>query len=101
MKTIKAFLIWILSFFPAKTGPKSIIHEFRGPKEKPPEIGKTPLVPMEGNDWNPMLKYPRNETCYCGSRKKYKKCCFGTEALAIPKEVAIAAAPLIAKLRKK
>lgn len=30
---------------------------------------------LEGNVWNPLLKYPRNSPCYCGSGRKAKKCC--------------------------
>lgn len=27
---------------------------------------------------NPLLKYPRNINCFCGSGKKFKVCCFKT-----------------------
>ncbi len=30
--------------------------------------------PKEGYVHNPLLKYPRNSTCFCGSEKKFKKC---------------------------
>ncbi len=30
---------------------------------------------MDGYAWNPLAKYPRNEDCFCKSRKKFKKCC--------------------------
>lgn len=29
--------------------------------------------------FNPYLKYPRNESCYCGSGLKFKKCCLPNE----------------------
>lgn len=29
--------------------------------------------------FNPFLKYPRNESCYCGSGIKFKKCCLPNE----------------------
>lgn len=53
-----------------------------------------------GFSWNPYLKYPRNKECYCGSGKKFKKCCLETEALAIPKKAAEIAKPLIDRVRK-
>ena len=28
-----------------------------------------------GYVWNPLLKYPRNSDCFCGSHLKFKKCC--------------------------
>jgi len=39
----------------------------------PPE--KRRWKPLEGRDWNPLLNYPRNNPCFCGSGKKFKKCC--------------------------
>lgn len=24
---------------------------------------------------NPLLKFPRNQDCFCGSEKKFKRCC--------------------------
>lgn len=39
---------------------------------------------LDGNKWNPLLKYPRNEPCYCGSNKKFKKCCLENTSLVIP-----------------
>jgi hypothetical protein len=29
----------------------------------------------KGFQWNPILRYPRNALCWCGSGKKSKKCC--------------------------
>jgi hypothetical protein len=29
---------------------------------------------------NPLLKYPRNEACWCGSGEKAKKCCIPKQA---------------------
>lgn len=28
--------------------------------------------------WNPLLKYPENIACWCGSKKKAKVCCLPT-----------------------
>ena len=58
------------------------------------------LMLESGASWNPYLKYPRNKECYCGSGKKFKKCCLETEALAIPKKAAEIAKPLIDRVRK-
>ncbi len=33
--------------------------------------------PTEGNAWNPLRAWPRNERCFCGSNIKFKKCHMG------------------------
>jgi hypothetical protein len=30
--------------------------------------------PTEGNTWNKLRDFPRNETCFCGSGRKFKHC---------------------------
>lgn len=42
-------------------------------------------VTKPGFVWNPLLKYPRNELCPCGSGKKFKKCHLDQLPQAIPK----------------
>jgi hypothetical protein len=37
----------------------------------------------EGFIRNPLLKYPRNSACLCGSGKKFKKCHLGELPVAI------------------
>lgn len=32
-------------------------------------------VLLPGFKWNPLLNFPRNEECFCGSGVKHKKCC--------------------------
>lgn len=32
-------------------------------------------IPLAGHTWNPLKNFPRNEPCFCGSGKKFKKCC--------------------------
>jgi len=32
-------------------------------------------VPTQGNVWSPLLRYPVNAKCFCGSKLKAKKCC--------------------------
>lgn len=55
--------------------------------------------PIQGFDFNPFLKYPRNKQCYCNSGKKFKKCCLDSEAGAIPKDIAEKARDLIKALK--
>lgn len=57
--------------------------------------------PIEKHKFNPFLKYPRNESCYCGSGQKYKKCCMSTEPDAVPEEIASKATKLVKKIRSK
>ena len=39
----------------------------------------------KGGAWNPMMSYPRNSECPCGSGKKFKKCHLNNTTLAIDK----------------
>lgn len=94
---IKRFIQWLFSFFPNKTTPQFPVINI--PASKPKKTGK--YEPIKGCDWNPFLKYPRNELCYCGSEKKYKLCCIKTDLLAIDSSVAKKAKPLVKKLRDK
>jgi len=50
--------------------------------------------------WNPFLKYPRNEACYCGSGVKYKKCCLNNEPALIRDDFATKANKLVKTMRK-
>lgn len=34
-------------------------------------------IPKEGYVWNPLLKFPRNEPCFCNSGAKFKDCHLG------------------------
>lgn len=31
--------------------------------------------PKPGFSWNPLKGFPRNSPCFCGSGRKFKKCC--------------------------
>lgn len=44
--------------------------------EKPTDIkpGRVVYRPTQGYAWNPLREWPRNEVCFCGSKKKAKKC---------------------------
>ncbi len=44
------------------------------------------LVPKKGAAWNPLLKYPRNLPCMCGSGFKFKQCCYKKLPRAVPKD---------------
>ncbi len=39
--------------------------------------------------WNPLLGYPRNFPCHCGSQKKFKHCCVNTMSPTVTKQQAI------------
>lgn len=43
-------------------------------------------LPSEEAAWNPLVKYPVNKGCFCGSGEKAKKCCLPYLARAISKE---------------
>ena len=44
------------------------------PKPQKPKPGHG-YKPAPGFAYNPLLSYPRNDECFCGSKKKFKKCC--------------------------
>lgn len=39
---------------------------------------------LPGMDFNPLLSYPRNKGCFCGSGTKFKRCCCPRQPRAIP-----------------
>lgn len=85
---------WIFSFFPSAKNPHSPIITI-----KPRTIdGMTPKIEHK---WNPVLKYPRNEICYCRSGKKFKNCCLLRQPLAVNEEFADKAVKLVKKMRKE
>jgi len=44
--------------------------------------------PKEGFVYNPIFKYPRNLKCFCGTDKKFKKCCLRLMPKVVSKEKA-------------
>lgn len=44
--------------------------------------------PVEGNAFNPLLQFPRNHPCICGSGAKFKACCLRLQPRGIPKSLA-------------
>jgi hypothetical protein len=81
--------------FKAASKPGSVVNVIA------PERKIHKYRPKQGFKWNPMLKYPRNEKCYCGSGLKFKKCCLAHQTLAVPKKFADQAAPLVKQIRGK
>jgi uncharacterized protein YecA (UPF0149 family) len=58
-------------------GQPQYISVIRRRLQKPPVWTPTGvgLRPKKGFDWNPLLGYPRNQRCFCGSGQKFKYCC--------------------------
>jgi len=55
----------------------------------------------KGSQWNPILKYPRNHDCFCGSKIKFKKCCLPAAKMAIETQPASLTKALANRVRKK
>lgn len=36
---------------------------------------KTGWIPTPGFAWNPLRDFPVNSPCFCGSERKFKRCC--------------------------
>ena len=51
-------------------------------------MAKEGLRPRRGHEWNPLLTWPREVKCFCGSYKLHKDCHLGKIKVAIPKEMA-------------
>ena len=97
---IQKLIHWFFAFFPFKARPQEPVHNFT---QKQLEA-KLPVAfeGMKVNDdsaWNPLLKYPRNATCFCGSGFKAKRCCLPNLELAVSKEAASRISPLIKEIR--
>ena len=57
--------------------------------------------PIHGFMWNPILKHPRNEPCFCGSKIKFKKCCLPNVIPIIKDETAVTVSDLVKKINEK
>jgi hypothetical protein len=68
------------------THEEQIVNARKNKKTPKPE--NLFLMLETGNEWNPMLGYPRNHYCPCGSQKKFKKCCSDKIPMAVTKEYA-------------
>lgn len=54
-----------------------------------PEYSKRNVWTLDkGRCWNPLRNYPRNRVCYCGSKKKFKKCCLPKLEWTVPEKKA-------------
>lgn len=42
--------------------------------------------PVVGEVFNPLLQFPRNHSCFCGSGEKFKYCCEGRQPRKITRE---------------
>ncbi len=49
-----------------------------------PKGGRMAWALKPGYAWNPLLKYPRNDECPCGSGTKFKNCHLNKMPRAIP-----------------
>lgn len=57
-------------------------------RERREDLGKVKphrihYVPKEGQAFNPLRSWPRNEKCFCGSGLKFKKCCISRTSVTI------------------
>ena len=101
---IMGLLAKAFSFFEPKRDPQLPVVKLT-PKhlQNMRDVRLEGYKPRAGQTWNPLLKYPRNESCFCGSGKKAKRCCL-LEIEAKPtvsQEMAAEAAPLVRVLRGK
>lgn len=46
------------------------------------------IKPVDGFVRNPLMDFPRNEKCVCGSGKKWKKCCHSRSSRYVPAHTA-------------
>lgn len=83
MKRFKKWMSLLYTYFWLKARIKLGRHE---PKYVDPS--KVKMIPKPGFVYNPLLKYPRNERCYCGSGVKAKMCCLPKVKRVVPKDSA-------------
>ena len=61
-------------------------EQFKKWRDEQKTAGKFVLRAKPGFVRNPLLSYPRNNFCLCGSYRKWKKCCLPDQPLFIAKE---------------
>jgi uncharacterized protein YchJ len=83
MRTFKRWASLLYTFFWLKARIKLGRHE-----PKYVDRSKVKMIPKPGFVYNPLLKYPRNSPCYCGSHVKAKICCLPKTKRAVPAEAA-------------
>lgn len=47
---------------------------YKEAQRKSKETKNKAYKPLPGDIWNPLVKFPRNNPCPCGSGKKFKVC---------------------------
>lgn len=57
-------------------------------KDRKPKYRRRGYRLRPGFDWNPLIGYPRNKGCWCGSGDKAKRCCMPHIARALPRNEA-------------
>src|ERR1700722_159470 len=57
---------------------------YKSEREKYTRLSKAALTLSNDMSWNPLLRYPRNALCFCGSGLKSKKCCLPKIPMTIP-----------------
>lgn len=55
---------------PVVTEAEDEVEDDKGPHK----LKRMAYYPPKGLAWNPLMDYPRNEKCFCGSGVKFKKC---------------------------
>jgi Na+-transporting NADH:ubiquinone oxidoreductase subunit NqrF len=67
-----------------------LLSKWQQVRKKPVKLplNQRRFKPKAGFVWNPLLKFPRNNNCFCGSTKKAKNCCLPCVAEACSKESA-------------
>ncbi len=41
------------------------------------------FIPKPGHVWSPLIRYPKNAKCFCGSGVKFKRCHYGNMKMAV------------------
>lgn len=70
LRNLKEYASDVFNLITAKTAITPTQKLYR--QEKYRAMG---TMPKDGYTWNPLRNFPRNQSCFCGSSKKTKKCC--------------------------
>lgn len=52
------------------------------------ETKQQKFIPQQGLVWSPLLRYPKNAKCFCGSGTKFKRCHKDNMKMAVTPEEA-------------
>lgn len=75
--------------------------DFIYPIKKVKEPTNRTWAPIDGHVWNPLLKFPRNKPCPCGTGLKFKHCHLPIISRAVPKDDVGEVAKFVKEVRKK